>query len=380
MRIFYEQLYSSQGHVPAGLSKFLNFESSPRLDNTKQSLCEGPITEEECLSALKSFQRNKTPGTDGLSAEFSNPLIDCLNHGTLLEELSISQRQGIISLIPKKNKDPLLLKNWRPISLLNTDYKLATKCIAKRLEKVLPHLIGRDQTGYIKGRFIGENIRLISDIIKQNEKEEGMILFLDFEKVFDSLEWGYLFEVLNAMNFWSKFRDNITSCVVNNGYASDFFSLQRGVRQGCPLSGLLFVLAVEPLANQIRMDNSIKGLKNGSKVTKLSLYADDTTAFIRDDSSAISLFSLLENFSTFSGLKINKAKTEGLWLGSWNSRLGNDEPFGISWLKQYASTLGVVFAYENDVGDKINFDEKPLVRSTFNNFGKNCHYQNTSTV
>ena len=244
---------------------------------------------EECLSALKSFHRNKAPGTDGLSAEFylcfwneiSNPLIDCLNHGALLEELSISQRQGIISLIPKKNKDPLLLKNWRPISLLNTDYKLATKCIAKRMEKVLPHLIGRDQTGYIKGRFLGENIRLISDIIKQNEKEEGMILFLDFEKAFDSLEWGYLLEVLNAMNFgpnvcnWiHTFYHNITSCVVNNGYASDFFSLQRGVRQGCPLSGLLFVLAVEPLANQIRMDNSIKGLKNESKVTKLSLYAD----------------------------------------------------------------------------------------------------------
>ena len=102
------------------------------------------------------------------------------------------------------------------------------------------------------------------------------------------------------------------------------------MRQGCPLSGLLFVLAVEPLANQIRMDNSIEGLKNGSKVAKLSLYANDTTAFIRDDSSAISLFSLLEKFGTFSGLKINKAKTEGLWLGSWNSRLGNDEPFGIS--------------------------------------------------
>ena len=89
-------------------------------------------------------------------------------------------------MIPKKNKDPLLLKNWRFISLLNTDYKLATKCIAKRLEKVLPYLIDGDQTGYIKGRFIGENIRLISDIIEQPENKGGMILFLDFEKAFDS--------------------------------------------------------------------------------------------------------------------------------------------------------------------------------------------------
>ena len=284
---------------------------------------------------------------------------------TLLGEPSISQRQGIISLIPKKKKDPLLLTNWRPISLLNTDYKLATKCIATRLKKVLPHLIKSDQTGYIKGRFIGEKIRLISDIIEQHENNEGMILFLDFEKAFDSLEWGYLFKVLDIMNFGPSFLNwihtfysNISSGVVNNGYSSEFFSLQRGVRQGCPLSGLLFVLAVEPLAHQIRINDSIKGLENGNKITKLSLYTDDTTAFIRDDSSAASLFTLLDQFGDLSGLKINKSKTEGLWLGSWKSRLGKDEPFGISWPKQYVTALGIAFPHNILVGNKINFDER----------------------
>ena len=167
------------------------------------------------------------------------------------------------------------------------------------------------------------------------------------------------------MNFGPSFRNwvctfehNILSCVVHNGYASDFFSLQRGVRQGCPLSGLLFVLVVEPLANQIRKNDSIKGLKNGNKVTKLSLYADDTTAFINDESLAVSLFSLLEQFGGFSGLKINKSKPKGLWRGSWKIRLGKDEPLSISWPKQYVSTLGVVFVYERRVGDKINFDER----------------------
>ena len=108
-----------------------------------------------------------------------------------------------------------------------------------------------------------------------------MILFLDFEKAFDSLEWDYLFKVLDLMNFgpsflkWiHTFYKNISSCVINNGYSSDFFSLQRGVGQGCLLSGLLFVLAVEPLAHQIRISESIKGLENGNKITKLSLYAD----------------------------------------------------------------------------------------------------------
>ena len=175
--------------------------------------------------------------------------------------MSISQRRGVISLLPKKNKDTLPLKNWHPITLLNIDYKIATKCIAKRLEKVLPTLIDRDQTGYVKNRFIGEKIRLISAVIELYEKKNlpGMLLFIDFEKAFDSLEWNYLFKVLEVMNFGPMFRkwmhtfySNITSCVMNNGYASDFFQLYRGVRQGCPLSGLLFVLAIEVVAQVIR--------------------------------------------------------------------------------------------------------------------------------
>ena len=95
------------------------------------------------------------------------------------------------------------------------------------------------------------------------------------------------------------------------------FFCKKSLRQGCPLLGLLFVLAVEPLAHQIRINESIKGLDNGNKITKLSLYADDNTAFIRDDSSAASLFTLLDQFGDHSGFKINKPKTEGLWLGSW---------------------------------------------------------------
>ena len=177
---FYNQLYSSQNQPSVTCSStFLQHESLlVKLDDEKQSLCEGPITAVESLTALITFQHNKTPGTDGLSAEFylrfwndfSSPLINSLNYSAFFSELSI------ISLIPKKNKGPLLLKNWCPITLLNVDYKLATKCITRRLE-VLPHLIERDQTGYIKGRYISETICTISDIIEQHENRVGMILF-----------------------------------------------------------------------------------------------------------------------------------------------------------------------------------------------------------
>ena len=235
METFYTALYASQitdNTFDASASSFLNPDNVQRLDNEQQKSCEGLITEEECLSSLKTFEKNKTPGTDGLTAEFYlcfwefvvTPLIDCLNDAYCRGEMSISQRRGMISLLPKKNKDTLLLKNWRPISLLNIDYKIVMKCVAKRLEKVLPMLINSDQTGYVKNRFIGENIRLISDVIKLYEKKQlpGMLLFIDFEKAFDSLEWKYLFKVLELMNFGPVFQkwihafySNITSCVIN---------------------------------------------------------------------------------------------------------------------------------------------------------------------
>ena len=91
--------------------------------------------------------------------------MDSFNYAFTTGNLSISQRQGIIRLIPKKDKDPYYLKNWRPLSLLNVDYKIATKALALRLKKVLPQVINNAQTGYIEGRFIGQNIRQISDIL-----------------------------------------------------------------------------------------------------------------------------------------------------------------------------------------------------------------------
>ena len=145
------------------------------------------ISEEEFSTVLKEFKTNKTPGTDGFSAKFykffwsdlGTEMTASFNYAFQKGSLSISQKRGIISLIPKKNKDKTLLENLRPISLLNVDYKIMTKSIAKRLEKALPKMINSDQTGYIKGRFIGENVRLIQDVMFHTKQEEkpGIIQF-----------------------------------------------------------------------------------------------------------------------------------------------------------------------------------------------------------
>ena len=240
--------------------------------------------------------------------------------------LSISQRQGIISLIPKKSKDKTILENLRLISLLNVDCKILTKVIAKRIEKVLPTLINSDQTGYVKGRYVGENVRLIYDLIHYTDKlnKKGIAIFLDFKKTLDSIEWSSLLETLQLFNFghdiqnWIKvFYNNVASCVLNNGHASTFFPLQQGVRQGCPLSSVLFVLGIELLSRSIKNDPTIKGIQVNKHQLKISQYADDTTVFVRDLDSVTNLLRLLNDTKEHSGLEINTIKTEAMWSGEW---------------------------------------------------------------
>ena len=120
--------------------------------------------------------------------------------------MTFSQRLSIITLIHKKG-DKKLLQNYRPLSLTNTDYKIIAFVFARRLQTILDKLISKDQTAYVKGRFIWENARLILDIFEycENNDQEGILLFLDFEKAFDSVEWNFLLKTLKKFNFGNNF-------------------------------------------------------------------------------------------------------------------------------------------------------------------------------
>ena len=192
--------------------------------------------------------------------------------------MSNTQKNAVITLIEKKGKDRCFIENWRPISLLNVDAKIISKVIAVRVKEVLPNVIHSNQTGYVKDRYIGETVRSIFDIMELTDAENipGLLIFIDFQKAFDTLEWDFLLKCLKAFNFghdfihWVRlFYKNIQSCVINNGTASDYFTLKRGVRQGDPLSPYLFVLAIETLAIAIRNNVQIKGIKIGNEVTKV---------------------------------------------------------------------------------------------------------------
>jgi len=249
--------------------------------------------------------------------------------------------------------------------LLNTDYKILTKLLAKRLQKVLFKIIASDQTGYIKNRYIGENIRTIIDIMQYTAKEQlpGILLQLDFEKAFDSVSWKFLNNTLSHFNFGPMFKKWVKIiynqpmfCVTNNGYHSEFFQVSRGIRQGCPLSALLFVLVVEIMAANIRNNHNIKGIKVGEAEIKISQLADDTSLFLQDLQSVKHATDFLREFGEISGLKLNCSKTEAIWIGSNIGR--SDKPLGIKWIEGTFKCLGVWCSNNTDEMITKNYRER----------------------
>ena len=221
--------------------------------------------------------------------------------------MSLSQREGLISLIFKKG-DRLDARNWRPISLLNVDYKLASRVIAGRLLKVIHLVVSGDQTCGVPGRFIGENVALLRDVVTFATESNipVAVLSLDQEKAFDRVDWSFMCATLSRMGFGPSFGrwvvlfySAVQSSVVVNGYLSRFFPLSRGVRQGCPLSPLLYVLVSEVLAVNIRANPRIIGLSVPGAPQVLSpilQYADDTALIVTSDDAIAAVFEIYALF------------------------------------------------------------------------------------
>ncbi|KAL9966672.1 hypothetical protein ACROYT_G024784 [Oculina patagonica] len=374
LRDFYQNLYSNNDSEEGEefAFDFLENPNIPTLNDNSSMSCEGLLTRAECFEALNKFPNGKTPGNDGLTAEFyktfwyllGQQLTDSLNYSFEHGELSTSQKQAIIKLIDKKDRDRRYIKNWRPISLLNVDMKIASKALALRLEKILPEIIQADQYAYVRGRTIFDAIRTIEDIMEYTKIQQlsGLMVAFDFEKAFDSLSWSFLFKALRAFNFGESFIRwvsvlycNISSCVINNGFSSQLFDVRRGVRQGDPLSAYLFIIALEVLLVRIRSDVSIKGIVVDKEI-KLAAFADDLTTFLHDVNSLENLSTTLHKFGLCSGLKLNAEKTEALWLGTSHD---NDQPFpaGIDKVNKPIKILGVHFTYDLKKKQELNYDE-----------------------
>ena len=258
------------------------------------------------------MKSNRSPGSDGFTCEFFKTfwkqigafVVRSINCAYQVGNLSVTQKQEIITCLPKGDKPRHFLKNWRPISLLNTVYKIASGSIASRMK----NKIDTDQTGFISGRYIGENSRLIYDIMEYTEQKKkkipGLLLLFDFEKAFDSVSWSFIQKVTKFFNFgdsirkWiSVFYTDISARVNQGGNISDSFSLHKGCRQGDPLSPYIFILCAEILAIQIRNNNEIQGIKVRDKEYKLTLYADDSTLLLNGSEKSLKVsLEILESF------------------------------------------------------------------------------------
>ena len=372
---FYTNLYKSRHVSQVDIDRYLNtIKLENYLSDAQKSACEGSLSKDECTQVITRMKRNKSPGSDGLPVEFyitfwdhiANMVVNSLNDALHSGTLSCSQKRAIITLIFKKG-DRELLKNWRPISLLNTDYKIAAFALANRLHKVLDKIINTDQSGYIKNRFIGGNIRLISDIFEyiDNRNEGGAIIFCDFEKAFDTVEINFLISVLKKFNFgpnftrWiSTFYTNIEASIKSNNWISEPFPVSRGIRQGCPVSALLFIVAAEIMATAIRQNQNIKGIKlpDNNTELKISQLADDTSIFISDKESVNKVLEEVEMFGNMAGPKLNTEKTIGIWLGKWKDN--KDEKSSIHWSSDPVKTLGVYFGHDINAVEKLNWENK----------------------
>ena len=193
MNSFYQDLFTEE-EVDMEAQIWLLDQLSMSLDDQEQTSCEGLLTVEECREALNGMNTGKSPGIDGLTAEFylafwaviGEDLVEVLNYGFQNGQLSVSQRRGLLSLIFKKG-EKRDLKNWRPISLLCVDYKIGTRALAARLQKVLPSVLHEDQTCGVPGRSIFSNLYLIRDLIEYCSAKNLplAIISLDQEKEFD---------------------------------------------------------------------------------------------------------------------------------------------------------------------------------------------------
>jgi len=329
---FYEQLYSNENTDSEVQDYFLNSLDATLTDQKRDS-CEGLITHEEATKAMKEMANNKSPGCDGLSKEFyakfwnlmGKDLVEIFNVAYGETSLAGSQRLAIITLL-YKNGEKADIKNWRPISLLNVDFKILSKCLANRLKKCMDSIVHQDQTCGIKGRSIFENIIFTQDAVfyVNKHKKPLAVISVDQSKAFDRLNRTYLLKVLKKFGFGDSFihwiqtlYSDTFSQICTNGYLSDTFKLERGVRQGCPLSPMLFTLATETLLCAIRKKEDIKGfLGPENQEIKTKGYADDTTVYVRDIDSVHNTMALMEKYGRASESKLNRDKTKILLCGT----------------------------------------------------------------
>ena len=377
----FEKIYSNeeinQYKQKAILNKFFN-------DNQNFN-CEGlgdEISSHEVKRAIRKLNTHSAPGPDGLTPSFykifeeslSELLSNLFNQAIRSENLPSSMQLAVIKLLPKVEKpdDP---NDYRPISLLNTDLKILTHILAERAKIFAASVISKQQHAYLPGKQINIALKKISKAIERFANKQHSLVNVDFSKAFDSIDRNFIIQLLQKFQVHDFFVKSVrmlykrTEAVIElNGHLSLPIILQRGVKQGCPLSAILFILSIEPLL-QIIQNTVVLESKCSSRV---EAYADDVTCIIKNESVG-PLFRILYNYKEATQLTVNEFKTEVLSKDEnvWSKTVSSTKILGTHFSLQRTTksllslTKSTLSNHKSKINSCISLNGKSLAINTF---------------
>ena len=374
-KLYYERLYTQPIQAEEEeMTAYLDQLDLPSIGEIQNKKIIANITADEVLEAIGSFKNNKSPGSDGFPAEwykmFREELVPLLvksfNWSLRERKMPPSWSEAIISVIPKPGRDKELCGSYRPISILNVDYKIYTKIIARRLANIADELLEEDQTGFIINRQTHDNVRRVIHIVDQAQrtKTSTLLVSIDAEAAYDRVSWRFLYAVLTRFGFNEQALHCVktlyqqpTARIKINGSLSGKFALQRSTRQGCSLSPTLFAFFIEPLAQAVRDNEDIQGVTVNGTEHRISLFADDVIAFLQRPNDSLPVLSdILSRFGRLSGYKINIAKTQILAL-NYNPSVSIREAYAFNWEQKSIKYLGINITKTLITLYKANYDK-----------------------
>ncbi|EAL71983.1 hypothetical protein DDB_G0269266 [Dictyostelium discoideum AX4] len=303
------------------------------------------ITPKEVNNAIKNSNPHKSPGLDGInaalyrnhSASLSTILAKVFNDTlTNQKEINPNFKEGFITTLFKKG-DELQIANRRPITLLNTDYKLLSKIINNRLLAVTKKIINKFQNGFVPNRYIQDNIQIMKEVIERANKSRNsttLITFFDFNKAFDSISHKSIRRTLSHIGIPKTIVELImnllketTNKIKINDFLVGHITVNRGTKQGDPLSPTIFALVMEALLIDILKEIEIKGFKlSDQKRIKLTAFADDMSTFNNSAEELKLVLDKINNYCLGTSSKLNQEKTVMICIGNIPPNL----PFKIS--------------------------------------------------
>ncbi|KAF7802375.1 ribonuclease H [Senna tora] len=333
---YFQQLYTNRNEGDEDTRRhFISQSGTPKLNQGHIQLLSKPFSKMEIETALFQMQGGKAPGPDGMSPMFFQHCWNTVHEGVTNMVSSFVSRGHIlrtmnqthIALIPKVEY-PSSFKDYRPISLCNTTYKIISKVLTNRLQAVMADIISPNQNAFVKGRLIQDNILIASETLHyirgcKRTKGGWVTLKVDLQKAYDKISWSFLHDVLEYMNFPPLWKQLLMQCVTTtsmrvkvNGELSDWILPSAGLRQGDPLSPYLYVLCANVLSNHLisaQNNKSIQGIKiaRGAPNINHLMYADDILLFFKANrSTCTQVANLLTQFGDVAVLYMNNQKTE----------------------------------------------------------------------